>query len=139
NEDVLTASVSDGAVEGSYTVKVVDAGAKSTSMTTAPWAALVNPAGQTHTYQLWIGGRLNPDNKIDITPPDNTAKSVAAAINAKAGDKVHATALNIGSAAAPDWRISMQSAKVDNIAMELSDGAGPDLQTAGWKVRYKVS
>jgi flagellar hook-associated protein 2 len=103
--------------------------------------ALENPPGQTHTYQLWIGGRGDPDNEIDITPADNSAQSVAAAINAKAGDKVHASAVNIGSATTPDWRISLQSAKLDNISLEISDGGGPDLQTqtAGWKARYQVT
>jgi flagellar hook-associated protein 2 len=141
NNDVLQATVGEGAVEGTYPVKVVDAGANSTSMTTASWVAPANLPGQTHTYQLWIGGRGDPKNEIDITPADNTAQSVAAAINAKAGDKVHATAMNIGSALSPDWRISMQSAKVDNISMEIADGGGPDLQTqtAGWKAQYVVS
>ena len=137
DSSIATATVSSAAAEGTYTIDVVDAGAYSTSLTTSSWDS--SPA-VPHTYQLWVGDTSDPANEIDITPTDNTAQSVAAAINAKAGDKVKATAVNVGSSDTPDWRISLQSTTLGSGTVDIQDN-GTSLQTvtAGREAQYIVN
>ena len=54
---------------------------------------------------------------------DNSAASVAAAINAKAGDKVRATVVNVGSTSCPDYRISLQSTTLGDNPVQLVDNS----------------
>src|SRR3954453_20873113 len=46
-------ALGDGAVEGSYSIEVVDPGAYATSLSTASWVAA---AGAAHDYKISIGG-----------------------------------------------------------------------------------
>ncbi len=137
---VASVNLGDGVIEGNYSIEVLDAGAFSTSLTASSWVNVENPPGETHTYQLWIGSTSDPANEIDITSADNSAQSVAAAINAKAGDKVRAVAVNVGSADTPDWRISLQSTSLDNQPLDIQDG-GTSLQaqTPGHAAQYIVN
>ena len=64
-------TLGDGAMEGNYTIDVVDAGTYATSMTSSSWAP---GAGPTRTYQLSLGG-VN----YALSPADDAAASVAAA------------------------------------------------------------
>ncbi len=103
-------------------------GAYATSQTTSKWVNVKNSPGQHRTYQLWIGDKANPKNKIDITPADNSAGSVAAAINAAAGDKVRATVIIAEGGTDPDYRISLQSTTLGAIPLDIMDGT-TSLQT----------
>src|SRR6202161_2854744 len=96
---VLTASTSDGAAEGNYSVLVSNAGAYSTSLSASTW---VDTTGAAQTYSLLVGGQT-----YSITPTDNSAASVASAINSQEGDNVQATVVNVGSSSTPDYRISL--------------------------------
>ena len=111
----------DGALEGTYSVDVQKVGAYATSMTASNW--VTGAAGTKHSYQLWVGDMSVSTNKIDISPSDNSAASVAAAINAKAGDKVRATVVNVGSTSSPDYRISLQSNTLGDIPVQLVDNS----------------
>lgn len=121
NTSAVTATLSAGAQEGVYTIDVQNVGAYAKSITGSNWVAPANPVGQTHTFQLWIGDKSNPRNEIDITPADNSLQSVVAAINAKAGNKVRATVLSVGSATNPDNRISLQATALGDTPVELVD------------------
>ena len=134
---IATVTTSSGAVEGTYTIDVIDAGAYSRSLTTTTWDS---SASVPHTYQLWVGDTSDPSNEIDITPGDNSAQTVAAAINAAANGKVKATAVNVGSDAEPDWRISLESTTLGTAPVDLQDD-GTSLQTvtAGRDAQYIVN
>jgi len=119
NPSQVSATLGTGAMEGSYSIDVQKVGAYAMSMTAANW----DGSGDAHTYQLWIGDRSNSANRIDVTPADNSAASVAVAINAKAGGKVRATVVNVGSSANPDYRISLQSSQLGDIPVEMVDPA----------------
>ncbi len=121
DDSVAAATVSTGATEGYYAIQVNDIGAYATSLSTASWNAA---SGSAHTYALSIGGV-----KTDFTPADNSAASVAAAINSTFGTQVHATVVNVGSSSAPDYRISLQGAKLADTPLDLQDN-GASLQTA---------
>jgi flagellar hook-associated protein 2 len=131
---VLTASTSDGATEGNYSVLVSDAGAYSTSLSTSTW---VDNAGAAQTYSLLVGGQT-----YSITPTDNSAASVASAINSQEGDNVQATVVNVGSSSTPDYRISLQSSTLDGDPVDLQLVSGTSLQTqqvTGQAAQYEVN
>ncbi len=124
NTSAVNATVSDGAMEGTYSIDVQSIGSFATSMSTSAWASPVNAPGQKLTYQLSVG----TGTPINITAADNSPTSVAAAINATAGNKVRATVVNVGSNDQPDYRISLQATTLGPIALNLSDGT-TSLQT----------
>jgi flagellar hook-associated protein 2 len=131
---VLTASTSDGATEGNYSVLVSNAGAYSTSLSASTW---VDTTGAAQTYSLLVGGQT-----YSITPTDNSAASVAAAINSQQGDNVQATVVNVGSSSAPDYRISLQSTTLDDDPVDLQLVSGTSLQTqqvTGQAAQYQVN
>ena len=116
----LTATLGDGAQEGNYSVQVVDPGAYASSMSTSTWAVA---NGGPHPYKLSIAGVEH-----DLFAYDNTAASVASAINSQYGDQVRAIVVNVGSSGTPDYRISLQATKLGDLAPDLTDG-GVSLQT----------
>jgi flagellar hook-associated protein 2 len=132
NQDVAAVSVGAGAVEGSFSLVVSDAGAYST-MLTGTWS---DPGGAAHEYHLSIGTQ-----GFDLTPAGNSAAAVASSINSLYGDQVHATVVNVGSTDAPDYRLSLQSARLTSDLVDLSDGAASleSVQTAGKPAQYEVN
>jgi flagellar hook-associated protein 2 len=131
---VLTASTSDGAAEGNYSVLVSNAGAYSTSLSASTW---VDTAGAAKTYSLLVGGHT-----YSITPTDNSAASVASAINSQQGDNVQATVVNVGSSSTPDYRISLQSTTLDDNPVDLQITPGTSLQNqqiTGQAAQYQVN
>jgi flagellar hook-associated protein 2 len=129
----VSATLGDGAVEGSYSIEVVDPGAYATSMTSSAWVAAT---GSAHTYTLSVGGV-----QYSVTPSDNSAASVASAINSQYGDKVRAIVLNVGSSDSPDYRISLQATTLGDLSPDLLDN-GTSLQTqqtTGAEARYIVN
>jgi flagellar hook-associated protein 2 len=108
-------TVSTGAAEGDYTIDVVNAGVYATSMTAGNWAGGTD---STRTYQLTLGGVT-----YSLSPADNSASSVVSAINSSYGDKVHATLVNVGSSATPDYRISLQAVKLGDLKPGLLIGS----------------
>ncbi len=132
DSDVVSAMVGAGASEGNYSINVLDVGAYATSLSTAAWS----PASGEHTFQVSIG-----TDKIDIDPGNSSAASVAAAINSKAGTKVRATVVNVGSNSTPDYRISLQNLSLGNTAVDVLDN-GVSMQTqktTGRKAQYIVN
>jgi flagellar hook-associated protein 2 len=131
---VLTASTSDGATEGNYSVLVSNAGAYSTSLSTSTWVD--NTAGSPPPYQVLAGGQ-----SYTITPTDDSAASVASAINSQAGDAVQATVVNVGSSSTPDYRISLQSTTLDGdpVDLQLNGASLQTQQTQGQAAQYEVN
>lgn len=129
----LSATLGDGAIEGNYSVQVVDPGAYATSMTTASWN---DAPGPVHTYKLVLGGV-----QYGVSAADNSAASVASAINSRYGDKVRAIVVNVGSSGTPDYRISLQATQLGNLSPDLLDGSTSlqTQQTPGAEAQYIVN
>jgi flagellar hook-associated protein 2 len=121
DDSVATASLSTGAMEGNYSIQVNDIGAYPTSLSSSSWNAA---SGAAATYQLCIG-----INHYSFTPADNSAASVASALNSQFGSQVRATVVNVGSSSTPDYRISLQGAKLADTPLDIQMG-GVSLQTA---------
>ena len=129
----VTVTLGDGAIEGNYAIEVVDPGAYASSMSTTAWVAA---PGAAHDYKISIGGV-----QYDVTAADNSASSVASSINAAYGDKVRAIVVNVGSNETPEYRISLQSTKLGNLAPDLLDGVTSlqTQQTTGTQAHYIVN
>jgi flagellar hook-associated protein 2 len=125
NPSVASVTVGDGAAQGEYSIDVSSIGAYATSLTGGTWNDTTDPTGQTTTYNLVVGA-----NTYSFTPTDNSAATVAATINAQFGDTVQATAVNVGSASNPDERISLQSAMLGPMDLDIQAPAGTNLQIA---------
>jgi flagellar hook-associated protein 2 len=128
----LSVTLGDGAITGNYSVEVVDPGAYATSLSASTWTA---DTGPTHTYQLSIG-----DQQYTVNAADNSAASVAAAINAQYSDKVSATVVNLGSTSTPDYRISLQAVALGDLKPDLLDNSvsRQRQQTLGVQAHYIV-
>jgi flagellar capping protein FliD len=116
----IAVTLGDGAQEGNYSIQVVDPGAYASSMTTSSWVAA---SGSPHPYKLTISGVQH-----DLFAYDNSAASLASAINSQYGDQVRAIVVNVGSSQTPDYRLSLQATKLGNLAPDLTDN-GVSLQT----------
>jgi flagellar hook-associated protein 2 len=123
---IVSATLGDGATQGVYAIDVQDIGAYATSMTPAAWNSTETVAGTPDTFKLVVGS-----NTYKITGNDNSAGSVAAAINAQYGNLVNATVVNTGTDAAPDNRISLQSTTLGPVNLDILNAAGVSQQTQG--------
>lgn len=108
----VAATLADGATEGSYSIKVDNAGAYATSLSTATWNTTSTLAtGKTATYGLVVGNQ-----EYSVTTSDNSAAGVAAAIQAQYSNLVNAVAVNVNST---DARISLQSTTLGPVNLDL--------------------
>ena len=112
--NVATATLGDGATEGVYSVNVTGVGAYAATLSANTWNAAPAPAGGGSPYTLVAGAK-----EYSFTPGDNSAQTVASTINAQYGNLVHATAVNVGSASAQDYRISLQSTTLGPMNLDL--------------------
>jgi len=124
NADAVSASAGAGAVTGSYSIEVDSVGAYASSLSSANWTGTSSDAGGS--YQLVIG-----NNTYQIQSTNGSAASVAAAINSEYGGQVQATVVNVGSAASPDQRISLQATTLGAETLDIQDSKGASLQTQG--------
>jgi flagellar hook-associated protein 2 len=121
---VVSATVGAGATAGTYSIEVDAAGAYASSLSASSWTGTTTDAGGT--YSLVINGT---STAIDST--DGSAASVAAAINQQFGSQVQATAVNVGSDASPDERISLQSTTLGAETLDIQDSNLNGLQSQG--------
>ena len=108
--NVVDVSVADGAQEGYYSMNVSSIGAYESSMSSANWN--VPEVAKTPTTFTLVVGNQN----YNITPTDNSAQSVADAINSNYGNLVQATTVNVATG---DTRISLQSATLGQTTLDI--------------------
>ena len=121
--NVVDVSVGDGAQEGYYTMNVRSIGAYESSMSTANWN-VPEVANKPTTFTLVVGNQ-----NYSVTAADNSAQSVADAINANYGNLVQATTVNVSPT---DTRISLQSAALGQTTLDILNvptSTPPSLQT----------
>jgi flagellar hook-associated protein 2 len=136
---VLAANSDPTALPGSYTIHVVSAGAPTSALSKGSLPTVQDPSSQSITtagsLTLTVGG-----TPVTITPSGNTLNALADAINSS-GANVKATIINLGSPSAPDYKLSLQSTKLGNIAIQLNDGSQDLLSTlsTGSQAQYQVN
>src|SRR6185369_8037700 len=123
---VASATPSAGALLGTYNLEVVDAGSQARAASTASVAdpALTSISAAT-SFTLTVIG----DTFSNITPAANTLTSLAAAINSATGAAVQTTVVNVGTADAPSYTLSIQNTKYGTSTITLDDGGGNILGT----------
>lgn len=144
SSSIAAANVATGALEGSYTVNILDAGSYTRAMSADGLLSVSDPSKQAiadaATYTLTVNG-VN----TTVTPATADLSGLVAAIN-QANAGVQATVINIGSPTAPDYRLSLQSTALDNVSVQvtanLNGGGTQDLLStlsAGAPAKYQVN
>jgi flagellar hook-associated protein 2 len=122
DESILSATVSSNAMEGTYTLEVTSLGAYSMSLSSDGLTTVSDPTQQSissaQTLSLTVDGTT-----FDVTPASSSLIGLATAINGLPDSGVRATVLNVGTSAAPDYRLALQSTKLAPVAIQLQDGA----------------
>jgi flagellar hook-associated protein 2 len=132
-----------GAINGSTTLDLQKAGGTSLqtqevparSRTAASWNAAADADGSRSTYNLVIGS-----DKYAFTPADNSAATVAAAINSLYGGQVHASVVDLETGGSPDYRISLQGPAGTNY--DIQKITAPNylkVQTVGSLASYQIN
>jgi flagellar hook-associated protein 2 len=145
----LTASVADNTVAsvaldstqpvapGTYTIKVTSVGAPTSTLSNTGLPTVADPTSTSistsSSFSLTVGA-----STYTITPSGNSLSALAQAINASGG-AVNASIVNIGPPSAPDYRLSLQSTDLGNVAIQLNDGTNLlSVLTPGSPARYQV-
>ena len=136
-------STTDGPMTGSMTLDLQKTGSPSLqtqqiparSLSTASWITASDAPGTRSTYSLVIG-----TTKYAFTPADNSAASVAAAINSVYGAQVHASVVDLETGGNPDYRISLQGAAGTTYDIQKTTATSyQSEQTAGSLASYEVN
>ncbi len=139
NPSVLSATVGAGALAGTYTVDVTQAGIYASAMSTT---GVSDPTTQSldsaASYTLSVNGV-----ETTIAPASNTLDALVTAINSTPSAGVQATIVNVGSSSAPNYELSLQSTSFGDSPISLTDtGSSTNLLsplTTGKDVQYQVN
>jgi flagellar hook-associated protein 2 len=136
---VIAAHSDSTALPGSYAIHVVSAGSPTSALSNTGLPGVQDPSAQSITaassLTLTVAG-----TDFTITPSENTLNALADAINSS-GANVTATIINLGPPSAPDYKLSLQSTKLGNIAIQLNDGSQDLLSTlsTGSEAQYQIN
>lgn len=135
---VALASASSGALPGTYTVQVVDAGTQARANSTA---TVGDPAktsiSSATTFTLTVNGKTY----ADIKPAASTLNSLADAINSATKGDVQATVVNVGTNAAPSYQLSIKNGAYGASTITLT-GDNANLlgePSAATSVEYRIN
>lgn len=135
---VASVSVGAGAMEGSYSIDVVALGSATTAISAG--AGIASPSveglGNGAAVTLEVDGV-----EYALEPADGSLAALARAINEESGAGVRAVIVNVGSQAAPDYRLSLESTRLGPRTIRVLDGETDlvSMQTAGALAEYRVN
>ena len=137
---VATASLSSGVMAGNYSINISNIGSQTSTLSANGLPTVTDPSSgnidSSSTYTLTVNGQ-----QYSISNSAGTLDGLVQAINASGAD-VQATAVNVGSSASPDYRLSVQSTNYAPDAIQLSDGTNSGLLNTlntGTYVTYQVN
>lgn len=139
NAAIVSASLGDDALAGTYTIEVTSLGSYTSTLSKDGLTAVTDPATENisaaSSFTLTVDGV-----ETQITPASNTLSALVEAIN-DAGADVQASIVNIGNSSAPDYRLTIQSTKLDAVTVQLNDGSQNLLDTlaTGANATYKLN
>jgi flagellar hook-associated protein 2 len=139
DSSVASAQSTSGTLPGTYVLNVISAGSETTTLSVDGLTTVDSPFEESITSASQL--TLTVDGQdFTITPSQNTLSSLAEAINA-AGAGVTATIINIGPPSAPDYRLSVQSEALGNVAIQLNDGSQNLLSvlSTGSAAQYQIN
>jgi flagellar hook-associated protein 2 len=137
---IVSASISTGATAGSYSIEVTSLGSYSTALSNPGSTVVSKPSSQGLTSDTSLSLTVGTSTTT-ITPASTSLSDLVAAINSQAGDKVQATAVNVGSTSAPDYRLSLRAVKLGTDDIDISGSAGSlvSTSTTGTLASYKLN
>jgi flagellar hook-associated protein 2 len=126
---VATATLGSFATAGTYSLQVTNLGSYSDALSTSGLTTVTDPTSQnlssSNSYKLTVN---NVTTSISV--PNGNLNALAQAIDsANAG--VQATVISVGTATAPDYRLSLQSDQYGSVSMQLNDGTTDLLAPSG--------
>jgi flagellar hook-associated protein 2 len=137
--DQLAVSVSAGALESTYSVDITNIGSYTTTISDPGLPAVSDAASSSIStstaFTLTVNGKTT-----NIVAPDGTLTGLAQAINgASAG--VHASIVNLGGSAAPQYRLVIQGTSLAADTIQLNDGSRDLLNTlsTGTPAEYSIN
>lgn len=152
--NMLTASVSDGsasvtlgstATAGTYSLGVTALGSYSNALSNEILSTVTDPTSQnisasdSYTLTVTVGDGTPVPTPISFS--GGNLNGLAQAINLS-GAGVQATVVDVGTNAAPDYRLSLQSDQLGPVTVQLNDGS-QDLMTAsgspGVPAQYSIN
>src|SRR5687768_2055783 len=145
DNDVVSAALTGTPLPGTFSVEVIDLGTYATSMSNDGLATVPDAASASISdagiFSLQIGAAT-----VTIAPANNTLIALAEAINMSPDANVQATVVNIGSAASPDYRLSLRGVQLGDLEITLTavDGSNPGQvlmseQSPGSAATYRVN
>jgi flagellar hook-associated protein 2 len=139
NTSVASASVTSGALAGTYSVNISSLGALTNSISKSSLPAVSDPTSGNISTSSAFTLSVNGTN-YTLTPAANNLNSLVAAINAS-GAKVQATIVNVGGSTSPNYQLSIQGAQYAPTTIQLNDGSQDLLNTLtpGSYVTYQVN
>lgn len=136
NSSVASVSVGSGASAGSYQLQVMDIGAATQAISASGSPAISDPASQNigsgSSFSITVtdpsvnSGQAQTVT-VNATPP--TLAGLVQVINTTPSLGATASIVNVGSQAAPDYRLALQANNLGNVSLSLSDGTGASLMT----------
>ena len=136
---VAQASLSGStALPGAYTVDVLNAGSESSAISSAPSTPITDPTSQSISQSTSFTLTVGTQTYI-IQPAGQNLNALASAINSS-GAPVQAVVVNLGSPAAADYRLVVQSTSLGTNTIQLNDGTNNLLNVlaAGGSGSYSV-
>jgi flagellar hook-associated protein 2 len=136
---VATASVSTGALPGTYSIDISSIGSQTNTISSNGLTTVSDPSSgnisASTAYTLTVDGTA-----YQISDSGNSLNALAQAINAS-GANVEATVVNVGGSSSPDYRLSVQGAGYAPTTIQLNDGTHDLLNTitTGSNVTYQVN
>ena len=118
---VLSATAGTGALPGTYTVQVTQAGTYASAMSSDSVLPTVSdPTSQNidgaTSFVVTVSGATNATATISSV---SNLNALVAAINANPALGLQATVVNVGPSSAPDYRLSLQSASLGATTIEV--------------------
>jgi flagellar hook-associated protein 2 len=135
----VTANVSSGVLEGSYSIDVISLGSNTNTISQGTLPVVADPyqtsISTSTSFTLNVNG-----TEHTITPASGSLVALAQAINASDAD-VQASIVNTGGSASPNYRLAIRSTKLAGDTIQLNDGSADLLSTlaTGTAATYKVN
>jgi flagellar hook-associated protein 2 len=140
NASVVSARISEGVTEGTYSIKVLDVGSYATASSRSGLTVVTDPATQNITSDEEFTLHVNNGTPVVINPASNNLNSLVEAINASNAG-VRATVVNLSPTGSPEYHLSLQSTSLGPADIRLTAGSTEllDNATGGTSARYVIN
>ena len=148
NPSLASVSIGSGAIAGSYQLEVDDLGAATQALSSAGSPPVTDPnsqnigSGSNFTITVTdpsVNGGQPQTVTVTATPPN--LAGLVQTINTIPALGASASIVNVGTQAAPDYRLALQANNLGNVSLSVADGNGTSLMTTtapGRNSSYKV-